>query len=859
MAFPPRLPPSGVRCPENPESTGASPGASGPPPPGLSPLGAGEDQVPPIPSTLPILPTREVVLFPGAVVPLTIGRASSRKLLEDSLPHSKLIGMFTQRDAQQDAPGIDGLHRVGVAALVLKLVQQPDGSAAIIVRVLERITLGNLVQTQPFLVADVEVLRSIGPRVEDKQWQATVQQLRDTAVELVRTMPDVPEQAANFIMNLDDPGRLADMLASSLDLGPPEKQDLLEELDVARRVRAVLVRLGGQLEIARLQQKIQKDVAAQFTDAQRRAFLREQIRTIQKELGEEGEGAEQQVGELRKQLVEAQPPKEVLDQAERELKRLTRTHPASPEFSMIVGYLETLSELPWAKLTEDNLDLERAQQVLDRDHFDLEKVKRRLIEYLAVRKLNPTGHGPILCFLGPPGVGKTSLGESIADALGRKFVRVSLGGMRDEAEIRGHRRTYVGAMPGRLLQELRRAGTRNPVMMLDEIDKLGADFRGDPASALLEVLDPRQNHAFVDHYLGVSFDLSQVMFITTANMMETVPPPLRDRMEVIHLPGYSDREKQEIAKRYLVPRQLKENGLSEEQCRFEPAALERIAADYTHESGVRELERQIGAVCRSVGAMVARGETKNVTVVPDMLQGILGPPKYVRETKLSTSKPGVVTGLAWTPVGGEILHIEALRYPGKGNILLTGQIGNVMKESAQAALSLVKSRVRELQIEPEAFKDTDIHIHVPAGAVPKDGPSAGGAMFTAIASLFTDRPVRSDVGMTGEISLRGLVLPVGGLKEKSLAAQRAGLTTVIIPKLNEKDLTEIPPEVKEKLTFLSAETVDDVLGAALEPGHGREAAKLGGASRAAQQGESGDLAATPAEKDEQRRRAAKPA
>jgi ATP-dependent Lon protease len=520
---------------------------------------------------------------------------------------------------------------------------------------------------------------------------------------------------------------------------------------------------------------------------------------------------------LRERLQGAQPPQEVLDQAERELRRLKQLHPASAEFPVIVSYIETIAELPWNKLTEDNLDLERAQQVLDRDHYDLEKIKRRLIEYLAVRKLNPTGHGPILCFLGPPGVGKTSLGQSIADALGRKFVRISLGGMRDEAEIRGHRRTYVGAMPGRIIQELRRANSRNPVMMLDEIDKIGADFRGDPASALLEVLDPRQNKAFVDHYLDVPFDLSQIIFIGTANLMDTVPPPLRDRMEVITLSGYSDREKLEIAKRYVVPRQLGENGLKPEQCRIDDDAIERIIDDYTREAGVRELERRIGAVCRSVAALFAKGQQRDeVHIEAEMVRSILGPQKYVREMRLKTANPGVVTGLAWTPVGGEILHIEALRYPGKGNILLTGQIGDVMKESAQAALSLVKSRADKLGIDRDVFKDTDLHVHVPAGAVPKDGPSAGVAMFTAIASLFSDRPVRTDVAMTGEISLRGLVLPIGGLKEKSLAALRAEVSTVIVPKLNEKDLADVPREVRDKIEFVTTETVDDVLAVALE-------------------------------------------
>lgn len=769
-----------------------------------------------IPNTLPILPTRQLVAFPGTVLPITIGRTGSRKLLEDSLPQSKIIGLFTQKNPEQDDPGPSDLARVGVAAGVLKLIRQPDDSVVIIVNALDRIAIREVLLTDPFIRAEVEVLHSTPPPGNDKEWQATVQQLRQSAIQLIELTPDVPEQARAIVANLEDPGRLADLIASSLTLDTLQKQDLLEELDTVKRVRAVLERVSAQLEIAQIQQKIQKDVASQLTEAQRRAYLQQQVKAIQKELGESEEGTDEQIAELRKRLEESQPPKAVMEQAERELRRLSRLHPASPEFSVIVSYIETVAELPWNKLTEDHLDLDHAQQVLDQDHYDLEKVKRRLIEYLAVRKLNPAGHGPILCFLGPPGVGKTSLGQSIADALGRKFVRMSLGGVRDEAEIRGHRRTYIGSMPGRLIQELRRAGTRNPVMMLDEIDKLGTDFRGDPASALLEVLDPRQNHAFVDHYLDVPFDLSQVIFIATANAMDTVPAPLRDRMEVIELAGYTDREKLEIASRYLVPRQLKENGLDAEQCRFEPAALARIISDYTHEAGVRELERQIGAVCRAVAALVAKSVTSAVTVTPQVVEMQLGPAKYVRETKLTTNKPGVVTGLAWTPVGGELLHIEALRYPGKGNILLTGQIGDVMKESAQAALSLVKSRCSELGIDSNAFKDTDIHIHVPAGAVPKDGPSAGVSMFTAIASLFSDQPVRSDVAMTGEISLRGLVLPIGGLKEKTLAARRAEIKTVIIPKLNEKDLPEVPGEVREELRFILAQTVDDVLAAALE-------------------------------------------
>ncbi|MGA3269276.1 MAG: endopeptidase La, partial [Verrucomicrobiota bacterium] len=804
-------PPVGVLVKEQPASP---PG----PAPAVGRLNDASDAVerPAIPDTLPILPVRNTVIFPGMMLPLTVRRPSSRKLLEESLAQSKVIGIFTQKDPAQDEPAPDELHRVGVAATVMKLIRGARDQVVLVVQGLERITVRKVLLTHPFLRAEVEVLASTDPPAQDKEFEAAVRGLRDSAFKLLELGGDETEQLRLAVLNIEPPGLLADFLAGTLNLSTREKQDLLEELNVVKRVHGVHQHVMGQLEIALLQHKIQKDVSSSFTDQQRRAYLREQVKAIQKELGESEEGVEQQVAQLRKRLEEAAPPAAVREQVERELRRLSQLHPASPEYSVIVTYVETIGELPWNKLTEDNLDLDRAQKILDRDHFDLEKVKRRLIEYLAVRKLNPRGHGPILCFVGPPGVGKTSLGQSIADALGRKFVRLSLGGVHDEAEIRGHRRTYIGSMPGRLIQEIRRAGSRNPVLMLDELDKVGADFRGDPASALLEVLDPRQNHAFVDHYLDVPFDLSQVLFIATANVMDTVPPALRDRMEVIALPGYTDNEKLEIARRYLVSHQLKEHGLTNGQCRFSPEALRRVIGDYTREAGVRELERQVGAICRAVAARVARGEARETTVTPELVHKLLGPPKYIRESRLTTGKPGVVTGLAWTPAGGEILHIEALRYPGRGNILLTGQIGEVMKESAQAALSLVKSRSQELGIGQDAFKDTDVHIHVPAGAVPKDGPSAGVAMFAALASLFSDTPARADVAMTGEITLRGLVLPIGGLKEKALAAQRAGLKIVIIPKLNEKDLADVPVEVREKLKFVLVETVDDLLAAALE-------------------------------------------
>ena len=796
-------------------------------PPGLLPASppviAMTDQAdgpgqPAIPDTLPILPIRGVVVFPGTVVPLTLGRAAAIKLVDDNLPQSKLIGLVTQRNEEHEKPGPADLYSIGVACQVLKLMRQPDNTIVLLVQAQQRFRLGNAVQTEPYIRAEVQPLVSVMPAAGDKEAQAAFNNLRESAVNLLDLSPEIPDQARTVLANIEDAGHLTDLLAGNLGLDVAHKQELLEETDVSKRMRLVQEAVTRQTEIAELQQKLRKDVESQFSTSQRRAYLREQIHAIQRELGEEEPGAEDQVEQLRRRLQEANAPENIMAAAEKELKRLIHVPSASPEYSVIVSYVEMLADLPWAKLSDDNTDLAHAQEILDRDHYGLSKIKRRLIEYLAVRKLNPTGRGPIICFLGPPGVGKTSLGQSIADALGRKFARISLGGIRDEAEIRGHRRTYIGSMPGRIIQELRRLGTRNPVLMLDEVDKLGGDMRGDPASALLEVLDPRQNNAFVDRYLDVPFDLSQVIFIATANYIEGVPPPLRDRMEIISLPGYTPGEKLHIAQNYLVRRQLEENGLTSERCRFEEDALRTIIDEYTHEAGVRDLERRIGAVCRSVASEVARGQTgdANFVITPDFARGILGAgDRAMREERLKTSMPGVVTGLAYTPAGGEILFVEATKYPGKGATQLTGQIGNVMKESMQAALSLVRSRAESLGIPPEAFTENDLHVHVPSGAIPKDGPSAGCAMFTALASLFAGKSVRSDVAMTGEITLRGLVLPIGGLKEKSLAALRAGVSEVIVPKLNEKDLADIPAEAKEKMKFTLAETVDDVLAAAL--------------------------------------------
>jgi ATP-dependent Lon protease len=768
------------------------------------------------PKTLAILPVRGIVLFPGMVVPLTIGRPSALKLVDSELPEAKQIGLVAQRDEQLDRPQPSDLFSVGVLAQVLKLIRQPDGTAVLIVQVLRRIAIDSFVQTEPYLRASVRPIKTILPEGETTELQASFNNLRSSSLKLLELSPEIPDQARAALISVEQPEQLADLMAGNLGIDLPTKQAILEEIDLLTRMRLVQEALQRQLEIAELQAKLRKDVEGRFSDTQRRAYLREQLRAIQRELGEEEADGEDQAEQLRKKLKESGASEAVLAAAEKELKRLSHIPSASPEYSVIVSYVEMLADLPWNKSTEDNTDLARAQFVLDRDHYGLEKIKRRIIEFLAVRKLHPSGRSPILCFLGPPGVGKTSLGKSIADALGRKFARLSLGGIRDEAEIRGHRRTYIGAMPGRIIQEIRRLGVRNPVLMLDEVDKIGADFRGDPASALLEVLDPRQNDAFVDRYLDVPFDLSQVIFIGTANYVEGIPAPLRDRMETIALPGYTETEKLKIAQQYLVPRQIEENGLTPQQCRFDEDAIKTIISEYTYEAGVRDLERKIAAVCRSIAAEIARGVKAEVTVSTSLVRGILGSgARTVSTQRLAQSLVGVATGLAYTPMGGDILFVEATRYHGKGGFLLTGQVGDVMRESMQAAYSLVRARAKDLQIDPNQFTETDVHIHVPSGAIQKDGPSAGVAMVTALASLFSNRPIRNDVAMTGEITLRGVVLPIGGLKEKSLAALRAGITEVLIPKGNEKDLDDIPIEAKQRLHFHPIETIDQALAIAL--------------------------------------------
>lgn len=786
--------------------------------------GDGDGEGPLIPNVLPILPLRGMVVFPGTITPIGVGRPSSRRLLDESLPNDKIIGLFAQKDEEEEDPGADGIHHVGTAAMVLKLIRQPDETVTLIVHGLRRRKLIKLTQTDPFLRGRLATIKE--KQGSGAKFNALVRELRTRAEELIELTPNTPDQAQAVLHNITEPGPLADFLAANLDLTNIARQALLEEHHVERRIHIVHRQLVQQLEMLQLQQKIHRDVHETIGENQRKFFLREQLKAIRTELGEGEEGVDTIVEELRDRLEEADPPEAVMEEAQRDLRRLEAIPSASPEYSMTLTYLELLADLPWSVSSEETIDLDEAQRVLDRDHFDLDKVKRRLIEYLAVRKLNPEGRGPILCLVGPPGVGKTSLGQSVADALGREFVRLALGGIRDEAEIRGHRRTYIGAMPGRIIQELRRAGTNNPVVMLDEIDKLGSDFRGDPSSALLEVLDPRQNNTFTDRYLDVPFDLSNILFICTANYFGNVPAPLQDRLETIEVPGYSEHDKVEIARKYLVPRQIKENGLKISKAKWRVGAIRFLIEHYTREAGVRELERQIGAVCRGLAAQIAGaphhdGEVEikdgKVKIDEKVVRKVLGPEKYVRELENRTERPGVALGLAYTSVGGEVLFVEATSYPGKGNVTLTGQIGDVMKESAQAAMSLFKTRAASMDGEFDVKKlaEMDVHIHVPAGAVPKDGPSAGVAMFTAISSLMLDRPVKPRLAMTGEITLRGKVLPIGGLKEKSLAAARADIKTVLIPQQNERDLEELDPRVRDRLTFIPIPDVEALLQHAL--------------------------------------------
>jgi len=753
---------------------------------------------------LPLIPS-DIVLFPHMVMPLMIHEPGLLKLIDDVLSADRMVAIMAVKDSQADQKE---LFDIGTAAVVLKVTRLEPDQIRVVVQGISRIKILEITAQTPYTRAKVQVLEDY--ITHDLEVEALISNIRILFSRVLDFLPQIPGEVKNLVLNIDDPGMLADMIISHLNVANQEKQDILETLDVRQRLHKILHLLTRQVEVLELGQKIQAQVRDRMEKAQREYFLREQLKVIRKELGE-AEGFEAEIEELKQKIEQTALPDYVREEALKEIKRLSHIPPTSAEYTVIRNYLDWLLELPWLKSTEDRLDLKRAKNILDRDHYDLDKVKKRILEHLAVLKLKPDMRGPILCFAGPPGVGKTSLGRSIAEALGRKFLRISLGGVRDEAEIRGHRRTYVGAMPGRIIQGLRRVGVNNPVFMLDEIDKLGADFRGDPAAALLEVLDPEQNKNFSDHYLEIPFDLSRVMFIATANVLDSIPPPLLDRMEVIEIPGYTEEDKLKIAKYYLVPRQLEAHGLNKRQLRFTDRALSKIISLYTREAGVRNLEREIGAICRAVAKEVAEGRKEPVTVRVKDIERYLGPPKFLPEVAERVKVPGVAIGLAWTPVGGEILFIEATKMKGSGRLILTGKLGEVMRESAETALSYLRSRSQELGIDEDIFQKVDIHVHVPAGAVPKDGPSAGITILVALTSLFTGRTVRHDVALTGEITLRGLVLPVGGIKEKVLAAKRAGIKEIILPKRNEKDLLEVPREAREKLTFHLISRVEEAL------------------------------------------------
>jgi len=765
------------------------------------------------PDALIIVPVRNTVLFPGTVFPLVLGREPSIAAAQQAMREERQVGILMQRDPERAEPSAIDLHRTGTVANILRYVNAPDGTHHVVLQGEQRFRVIEFVRERPFFGARVQRIEE--PEIRTPEIEARFLHLRQQALEALQLLPQVPQELVGAIQGATSPATLSDLVAAYLDIGPDEKQEILETIDLVTRMDRVSRFLAQRLEVLRLTQEIGRQTQAAFDERQREAILREQMAAIQRQLGE-GDGRSQEVAELNDAIAQANMPPEVEEVARKELRRYERMPEAAAEAGMVRTYLDWLVELPWALPDEKPIDIAAARRVLDDDHYDLEKIKARIIEYLAVRKLAPQGKAPILCFVGPPGVGKTSLGQSIARAMGRPFVRVSLGGVHDEAEIRGHRRTYIGALPGNIIQAIRKAKARNCVMMLDEIDKMGRGIQGDPSAAMLEVLDPEQNATFRDNYLGVPFDLSHVAFITTANMLDTIPGPLRDRMEIISLAGYTEEEKLQIARRYLVDRQLKANGLRPDQAEIDDEALRRIIQGYTREAGVRNLEREIGTALRHAAVRVAEGSAERVHITAEDLPGILGPPRFENEVAMRTSVPGVATGLAWTPVGGDILFIEATRTPGKGNLILTGQLGEVMRESAQAALSLIKTRANSLGIDEGIFAVSDIHIHVPAGATPKDGPSAGVAMFIALVSLLTSRTVRSDTAMTGEISLRGLVLPVGGIKEKVVAAAAAGLTRVMLPARNRRDYAEIPEDARNRLEFIWLERVDDAVAAALE-------------------------------------------
>src|SRR5580700_2738152 len=778
--------------------------------------GSSGGSLPPLPpDAVIIVPVRNTVLFPGLVVPITLGRPKSAAAAQQAVREQRQVGILLQREASIDDPTAIDMHRMGTLANVLRYITAPDGTHHLVCQGEQRFQIVEYLSGWPFMVA--RVLRVPEPGLRSPEIEARFVNLKAQAVEAIELLPQVPADLLAAVQSIDQPPALADLATAYMDIKPEDKQEILETVDVAARMDKVSRMLGQRIEILRLSQEIGRQTKTALDERQREALLREQMAAIQRQLGEGEEGKAAEMAELDKAITNAKMPKEIEDQARKELRRLQRMPEAAGEYGMIRTYLDWLIELPWALPEEKPIDIAQARKILDEDHYDLDKIKRRIVEYLAVRKLAPQGKAPILCFVGPPGVGKTSLGQSIARAMGRKFVRVSLGGVHDEAEIRGHRRTYIGALPGNIIQAIRKAGTRNCVMMLDEIDKLGAGIQGDPAAALLEVLDPEQNNSFRDNYLAVPFDLSRVVFITTANMLDTIPGPLRDRMEIISLAGYTAGEKIEIAHRYLLRRQMEANGLQPGQVELADDAVRDIIQNYTREAGVRSLERLIGQVLRNAAVRIAEGQSGPIRVTRGDLLPILGAPRFESEAAMRTSVPGVATGLAWTPVGGDILFIEATRIPGSGRLILTGQLGDVMKESAQAALSIVKNRAAALGIDAARFEKSDIHVHVPAGAIPKDGPSAGVAMFMALVSLMTDRTIRSDTAMTGEISLRGLVLPVGGIKEKVVAAHSAGLKRVMLPARNRRDYDDIPEIARRDMEFIWLERVEEAVAAALEP------------------------------------------
>jgi ATP-dependent Lon protease len=775
-----------------------------------------EDEQMKIPETLPMLPVRDTVIFPYMILPLFVGRESSIKAVDEALAKDRMIFLATQKVSTDDNPTPESIYSVGTAAMVMKMLKLPDGRVKILVQGLAKGMIKEYVQEKPLFV--VRVQKVVEPSIGDVtlETEALVRSVKEQSEKVLSLKGILSPDVLAILDQIEEPGRLADLVASNLKLKIEEAQKILETFNPLQRLKKVNEFLSKEVQVSTMQAKIQSQAREEMSKTQREYFLREQLKAIKAELGEIDEKA-QEVNELREKIKKAKMPAEVEKEATKQLNRLEQMHPESAEATIVRTYLDWLVEIPWSVSTEDNLDIKKAKQVLDEDHYDLEKVKERILEYLGVRKLKEKMKGPILCFVGPPGVGKTSLGKSIARALGRKFTRISLGGIRDEAEIRGHRRTYIGSLPGRIIQGIKTAGSNNPVFMLDEIDKVGADFRGDPSAALLEALDPEQNFAFSDHYLNVPFDLSKVMFITTANILDPIPPALNDRMEVINLAGYTSEEKLKIAKQFLLLRQLEENGITKDSLTLSDEALLRIISQYTKEAGVRNLEREIASVCRKVARKIAEDEKGPFQVSSLNLHKYLGAPKYLPEEELEVNEIGVATGLAWTSVGGEILYVEATTMKGKGNLTLTGHLGEVMKESAQAALSYARSKAKELDLDPDFYEKLDIHIHVPAGAIPKDGPSAGVTMATSLISALTRIPVRKDIAMTGEITLRGRILPIGGVKEKTLAALRAGIKTVIMPRQNQKDLDEIPPYIRRRVNYLFVKDMDEILKKALVP------------------------------------------